>query len=517
MSFSRIVYDKSNKYLLVIVHSKIQMKLTPNELKLTTVLLYVKNVEIRFAGGWVRDKLLGLSSHDIDVALEGMTGEEFVGKLQYELQEHHQENMISHIGKIAMNPDQSKHLETVTGKVCNFDCDFVNLRSESYANHSRIPEMALGSAKEDALRRDFTINSLFYNVNSQKLEDFTGHGLKDLENQIIRTPIDAKLTFQDDPLRAIRAVRFASKLKFKICPEVVAACQQQEIKEALHSKVSNERIVIELNKVLSSNHPDYGFYMLNKTHLFDAIFDNTFTVKIKKNAKKIPFTFEKNTANHIVSLSRLLNLQTSDSFLPIPLDPDQTRILYLSILYSTYSNSLSMLESWSYLSNYFTVTGLKFSKKDNSLAGENLYKSLQIKSCFFDNNHDLTKKQFGLFIKRHCTNSSIYPPLMLASLLYLKDHFTTTFDEEKLEFHDDFSPQGINHVTAVVNDVLGLISKYKFENIANWKPILDGNDIQKLKPVKGEAVGEAMKAVLEYQIEHHPVAIEQVKEWFKKQ
>ena len=100
--------------------------------------------------------------------------------------------------------------------ILGFEIDVVNLRTETYALDSRIPQIEIGTAEEDALRRDFTINSMFYNINEMKVEDLSGNGLSDMENKVIRTPIDPVITLQDDPLRIMRAVRFASRLSFEM-------------------------------------------------------------------------------------------------------------------------------------------------------------------------------------------------------------------------------------------------------------------------------------------------------------
>lgn len=93
---------------------------------------------------------------------------------------------ISGVGVIQSNPDQSKHLETATMKVHGVWLDLVNLRSETYAEDSRIPEMTFGTAKEDAMRRDLTVNALFYNIHTATVEDLTGMGLEDLRKGIVR-------------------------------------------------------------------------------------------------------------------------------------------------------------------------------------------------------------------------------------------------------------------------------------------------------------------------------------------
>jgi tRNA nucleotidyltransferase (CCA-adding enzyme) len=117
----------------------------------------------------------------------------------------------------------------------DLDLDFVNLRNERYAEDSRIPEkMDIGTPKEDAERRDLTINSLFYNLHTELVEDFTGKGIEDIKNGVIRTPLDPMMTFKDDPLRVLRAVRFAAKLDFKITAEVKAAIMDPAVKVILH-------------------------------------------------------------------------------------------------------------------------------------------------------------------------------------------------------------------------------------------------------------------------------------------
>src|SRR6266480_3192175 len=154
------------------------IKLTPREDLLRRFLLECAQqlpLELRFAGGWVRDKLLGIESHDIDVALSSMPGAEF-GK-------HMQDFSLLHGGDyeaeavslgisaqlrslhyIAENAEKSKHLATMTTRFLGFDLDFANLRKETYSESSRNPEMEFGTPQEDADRRDATINALFYNL-----------------------------------------------------------------------------------------------------------------------------------------------------------------------------------------------------------------------------------------------------------------------------------------------------------------------------------------------------------------
>lgn len=114
-------------------------------------------------------------------------------------------------GVIKANSDQSKHLETAVIKVQGISIDLVNLRSEEYGADSRVPVISIGTPEQDALRRDLTLNALFFNINTGMIEDFTGKGIDDLKNQVCRTPLDPLKTFLDDPLRLLRVIRFAHR------------------------------------------------------------------------------------------------------------------------------------------------------------------------------------------------------------------------------------------------------------------------------------------------------------------
>ena len=214
-----------------------------------------KKPELRITGGWVRDKLLGITSHDIDIGIDTMTGYKF-GTLmkQYmndsKRQAKYGEDVLGGLSKIEANPEKSKHLETVTTKILGLEIDLVNLRKEVYAEDSRNPTMEFGTPVEDALRRDSTVNSLFYNLSTCQVEDLTERGLQDMKLGVIRTPLSPYQTFRDDPLRVLRCIRFASKLGYSIDPETEQAMSDTSIREALRAKISRERVGIEVEKML---------------------------------------------------------------------------------------------------------------------------------------------------------------------------------------------------------------------------------------------------------------------------
>jgi tRNA nucleotidyltransferase/poly(A) polymerase len=235
---------------------------------------YKLGLTFRVAGGWVRDKILNpeKDSDDIDIALDKMTGAQFGKYLTKEIGKHG--NVIK------ANPDQSKHLETMTINLFGQDVDFVNLRSETYGD-SRIPEMEFGTPEVDALRRDLTINALFYNLNTGSVEDLTGTGLADLGLQngqltgpiVLRTPMDPVQTFTDDPLRILRMLRFQSRYKgSQIDPASIQAMKQPEVQQALKTKVSPERIYKEWHKMFGGHQPDEALRILYDTGLWNVLF-----------------------------------------------------------------------------------------------------------------------------------------------------------------------------------------------------------------------------------------------------
>lgn len=214
--------------------------------------------QLRFTGGWVRDKLLGVGSQDIDIGIDSLTGYKF-GTLmnqyleQPEAQERYPTSKLGKLAKIAANPEKSKHLETVTTKILGLEIDLVNLRKETYTEDSRNPQMEFGTPEDDALRRDATVNALFYNLDKDEVEDFTGRGLADMERRVIKTPLSPHQTFKDDPLRVLRAIRFASRLGYQIDEEDEHTMSDSDIRDALKLKISRERVGIELTKMLKGN------------------------------------------------------------------------------------------------------------------------------------------------------------------------------------------------------------------------------------------------------------------------
>lgn len=247
-------------------------------------------VELRVAGGWVRDKLLSRCTGDIDIAIANATGSQFA------LHVHRYAKSLRHnpypyagppeffpafcsVKCIAAKPANSRHLETAAVHLDGLNLDFVQLRTEDYASStfSRVPStVAAASPAEDAYRRDFTVNSLFYNIHSHIVEDWTEQGLTDLSQGILRTPLDAADTMRDDPLRALRAIRFACKLGFRLSEPLHLALSSHELHSLIIQKVSKERISHEFFQVIQSQRPLHGLRLIWEYGLTRSIFLNVF-------------------------------------------------------------------------------------------------------------------------------------------------------------------------------------------------------------------------------------------------
>ena len=214
------------------------------------------NTECYVVGGYVRDFLLKRKSKDIDILVLG-NGIEIAKNIARSLDEKIQVTVFKTFG-------------TAYFKYNDFEIEFVGARKESYTSDSRNPIVESGTFKEDIDRRDFKINSMAISLHPKSFGQLIDlhNGLYDLENCIINTPLDAGITFSDDPLRMLRAVRFASQLNFTLDDKLIQT--MNELKSRIEI-VTNERIVDELNKILLSKTPSIGFKLLEKTGLLDFI------------------------------------------------------------------------------------------------------------------------------------------------------------------------------------------------------------------------------------------------------
>lgn len=214
------------------------------------------NVEVYIVGGYVRDLFLNRPSKDIDIVVVG-SGIDFAKKVAVKLG--------------CKSPSFFKNFGTAMLRYQDWELEFVGARKESYERNSRKPIVEDGTLQDDQNRRDFTINTLAISLHGNsfgELLDSFG-GVEDIQQKMIRTPLEPKVTYSDDPLRMLRAIRFATQLDFYIektsLEAITAMAERIKI-------ISAERVLDELNKIIMSPKPSIGFKLLHRTGLLSLIF-----------------------------------------------------------------------------------------------------------------------------------------------------------------------------------------------------------------------------------------------------
>jgi tRNA nucleotidyltransferase/poly(A) polymerase len=395
---------------------------------------------LRVAGGWVRDKILGCESDDIDISLDKLTGQEFSKYVRME------KKVNVHI--IEAKHDQCKHLEVATIHLFGIEIDLLNLRSEEYGD-TRIPEIKIGNPIEDALRRDLTINSLFYNVNDEKIEDFTGMGLYDIRTKVIRTPLKPNQTFIDDPLRILRAIRFATRLGFTIDESIIKSVSNgKDIHKSLMEKVSQERIITEIEKTIK-----YDFYKMlkyiNQMNIFNAVFRPSTNVNLKDLmiiAEKYSTHISKNIKSY----------------------------LFWTLIYSLYEDPKSELEK------------IKLGKKE---------KTTIIKLLNACNAHQIVWSSAVSY------TSSDFDELLGFMIMELKTEELVMDSVDICYFLREDYPESYKEYVKKLKDMMW---------IADLKPIINGHEIMKRYGAKGKKIANMLDKVIKYQIHHKDCAKDEV-------
>lgn len=246
------------------IQDKIIEKLSADIFKTISQVADNMGLECYVIGGYVRDIFLHRPSKDIDVVTVGR-GIDLARAVAKELGKNVHLSVFKNFG-------------TAQVKYKDIEVEFVGARRESYQRDSRKPIVEDGTLEDDQNRRDFTINALAICLNKdrfgQLLDPFGG--LEDMENLLIRTPLDSDITFSDDPLRMMRAIRFSSQLGFDIDAETFEAISRNKERIKI---VSGERIIDELNKIVLSPKPSVGFLQLDLTGLLDIIFPELIALK----------------------------------------------------------------------------------------------------------------------------------------------------------------------------------------------------------------------------------------------
>jgi len=270
--------------------------LTHPVFKVASQLAGEKNVQCFVIGGYVRDLLLARPSKDIDIVVVG-SGMEMAEACGEKLR----------VKKVNF----FKNFGTAQFMYKDLDVEFVGARKESYQRDSRKPIVENGTLQDDQNRRDFTINALaisLHPANFGELIDPFG-GVADLEKKIIRTPLDPDITYSDDPLRMMRAIRFATQLDFKIEPQSLLSIRENAARLDI---ISKERIMDELNKIILSEQPSRGFNLLFSTGLLQRFFPEMVALHGIETRGKFS---HKDNFHHTLEVLDNISIHTNDLWL----------------------------------------------------------------------------------------------------------------------------------------------------------------------------------------------------------
>ena len=428
----------------------------------------------RVAGGWVRDKLLGKESDDIDIALNDMKGSTLANLINEEL--YPGKNKV---GIIQQNVEKGKNLETATIKVCQTWIDLVNLRCED--------KNKIGTPITDAERRDLSINSLFYNINEGKVEDFTNKGIHDLENGIIETPIDAEITFRDDPLRILRMLRFAIKYKFRIGFNINNYIEKnkEEIVKNFYDNISKERIEKELYKVFNMNNSSFAIAYLYSFNILDIIL-------LTKN-----YDQENNYDNIFLKIANLYilgeYLLEKTKIFEIEMNPENfNKIDYSLLLLTLYFRNIKNNNDNSLMNQQI----LKFTYKTST----DYLKSNYLMCAYFDELYNLINQENynRLFIGkvlRKITYKNILPCLY-ASIAY--EYIEKT---QLNNLMNDIDNNLLQNIIEKNKRFLSYIINEDMMHIDKMKPLFNGKEIlEKLNMKAGKELGILIEYLIDEQI-----------------
>lgn len=430
-------------------------------------------------GGCVRDMLLNHSIKDIDLVVSLPNGGIELAKFLY------------NNGHLVYEPVIYATYGTAMFKLKAFpdnDIEVVQTRKEQYKNkNSRNPETCFGTIKEDALRRDLTINSLYFDIQTEKVLDLTENGLNDLKNSVIRTPCEPNITFIDDPLRICRVIRFAARYKWKINDDTWQAMLNNIDRLSI---ISIERIREEFNQILCCNHNTYGIEMLMQCGAMKYIIPELFdTVELTQNKYHFGTVFE-----HTI---KALNVNCIDrhQYLPVVL----ALLLHdIGKIYCKTKDDKGNVHFYKHeiISVQISKDILKRLKYSNALIEE---------VCFYIENHMCTK-QWG-------DNCEKMKPKSLYKLQYkckTKERFENllyVIDADNKSHHPDFclykqvrNIRFISHITEIGGYAM-----------FNYKMPINGNDIKKIFFIEeGKMIKKCLDICLKFCFSNPLITKEQI-------
>ncbi|KAK4279735.1 hypothetical protein QN277_011463 [Acacia crassicarpa] len=482
---------------------------------LATLRRFGFETQLRVAGGWVRDKLLGKDCYDIDIALDNMMGTEFVDKVREYLLSVGED--AQGVCVIESNPEQSKHLETARMRLFDIWIDFVNLRSEEYAENSRIPtKQRFGTAEEDAYRRDLTINSLFYNINTDSVEDLTKRGISDLKSGKIVTPLPPKETFLDDPLRVLRAIRFGARFDFTLDEDLKRAAACDEVKEALASKISRERIGTEIDLMISGNQPVKAMTYICDLTLFWVVFSLP-----PEFGPPIIDGCDRHCITYLDTAWNLIDLVGESTFT----DEQRRLTLYAALFLPLRSTTYKDKKAKEILVvNHIIRESLKRKAKDAEKVLNLHQSSYKLKSLIpcLTSNEDVNLDVDGM---RDLTDVRISSRLRVLTgflLRELKDYWRVALLISTLVHPIDTGDAKDEHLQLckrrdLFKTLENSIIKLGLENICDVKPLINGKEVMSVLQLKGgPLVKEWLDKAMAWQLANPSGSAEECIDWLKQ-
>jgi tRNA nucleotidyltransferase (CCA-adding enzyme) len=458
------------------------------------------NVVVRVAGGWVRDRLLGRVNQDIDVAVEGMDGEEFAQHVLKCLHTHDYQDAPRNVAVIRANPAQSKHLNTATLTLHGMSIDFCGLRDEVYDdNHGRIPQLLVGeqvTPAKDAMRRDLTINALYFNLSTRQVEDHVG-GIADLKAQLLRTPRDPLVTFRDDPLRILRAARFAGRFGYSIHEDMSRAACDLSIQTALSHKVTRERMGIECEQMWQASSFDAVFcsftWLLERWQLGTILF-------------RLPSTIVSIDLVHATrySLAMLSELkQQGDDNTGIHAQGDLSRAACLAPYHGYYVSRVNNSAVPTPLVHYIVRESLRLSLRDakETTTLLELAHSLIAQAPFTQPDKALLLV-IGQWLRRMGHIRRFHLVCCLARTLVMVD------SEQQVSSVPMCSLDHIHAHITWLTDKSGYLQPDAY--VWNMRPMMNGHALaQHLQLQAGPSIGAALERMIDWQLLHYSLAVQQ--------
>ncbi|XP_074292231.1 CCA tRNA nucleotidyltransferase, mitochondrial-like [Silene latifolia] len=453
------------------------------------------DTELRVAGGWVRDKLLGTDCNDIDIAIDNMVGKELCAIFKAYLLEQGEE--VKGDCVIPSNSAKSKHLETARMYLYGYWIDFVNLRSETYSKKSRIPtKMSFGEPKDDADRRDLTINSLFYNMKTDCVEDYTRRGITDLKLGKIVTPLPPKETFLDDPLRVLRAIRFGARFSFTLDQGLKEAAGSDEVRASIDEMISRERIGHEVDLMMGGNQPVKAVTYIYDLKLFWIVFDRPSVIETN-------LTPEACDSRHCLAFidaawSLIQSLEEA-----VSLSDDQRRLCLYSALFLPLRNMKYKYNNKKqrYVVHHIFLNSLKLKSKDS----DKVIMIHRAAEKFTHITSRLTSQENG-----HCSKLRILTGLLMREI---KDFWQVALLVSTLVQYPNGEKS--RELFMLVKD---MITKQGLENIWETKPLFHGHEIKSILKLNGTCcIGEWQQKVVEWQLANPSGTANECQIWMREQ